>query len=464
MSKYTFVQLFFCTVLLTLIGPKVPATPAAEFLPPICPDDGHLTAPIGTSPHPGLLAKYKRRPPCQAAGIDYRVGYKSALVLKDPAEAVWRYSFSYDSSRHMLRCNRGSGGIISGYDFSLHGGMGIYDASCVNLTIENSKFVVGPNCLSPINQATAASGINVRNNLIDGGGYIAECAGNPVGEDILLGGNGPKIIEYNWMRNAAQHFVTLAGTGGSVRVRYNLVERCGFYQGNHCNGIQFVGGVWYAPVISNNTFISDQPDSNGSLYGKQTAKFLEGSNVAITGSRYGLVTVEHTYAASVAPGMSIISSYLPSLTKIVSVSNSGGPCCVGAGAIPVVTRIVLSQRSIKTGEAQFDVPDVYPSGLVNPIQVEAQLQAVIKEPKIQNNVVIALPGAVNSVSYAISLNSDISSLNIGAFVIGNYIDPRGAYGAFYPSDCFGGPRCHDAHFSDNVDMTSGADIEPKLTR
>jgi len=358
----------------------------------------------------------------------------------------------------MIRCDNGSNPVIRGFDFSLHGGVGIYDASCRNLAIEMNKFVVGPNCTIAINQSAAASAIIIRGNFIDGGGYVSACATDPVGENILLGGSGSKVVEYNWIRNAAQHFLTLSGSGNTARVRYNLAERCGFFQGNHCNGIQFVGGSWAAPIISHNTFISDQPDVHGDLHG--LANFEAGSNTAVTGSAYGLVTLEHTYAASLASGMSIASPNLPSGTTIASVSNSGGPCCAGPGTHPVITTLVLSQKAVKTGRASFDIPNAYPSGLVNPIQIDAQLHALIRNAQIDDNVVVAAPGPVTTVSYAISIDSDDSSLNVGASVMNNYVDARGAYGAFYPADCLHAPHCHGATFLGNVDMTTGAAIRP----
>jgi hypothetical protein len=273
-----------------------------------------------------------------------------------------------------------------------------------------------------------------------------------------LGGSGSKVVEYNWLQNAAQHFLTLAGSGGTARVRYNLIERCGFFQGNHCNGLQFVGGSWIGPIISNNTFVSEQPDEKGGLRGKQTAKLTKGSSVITTGSLYGLVTLDRTYAASLSAGMLVTSSSLPPKTTIVSLSNRGGPCC--AGGTPVVTTLTVSEQATKTGRASFDVPNAYPSGLVNPVQVDAQLHATIRNAQLRNNVIIAAPGPVKTVSYAISLDSDDLSLNVGASIVSNYVDSRGAYGAFYPAECRHGRRCYGATFSGNMDMVTGAEIPP----
>jgi hypothetical protein len=423
-----------------------------------CTGDGSAAAPAGVPQHPALFSDYGKRPPCKVAGVDYHVGLPDGIRLKDPSDAQWRGALSLDGARHILRCDGGSNVTVSGYDFSLHGGIGIYDASCSNLTIENSKFGVGTNCVVPINQSADASGIVVRKNLIDGGGYVARCANDPVGENVLLGGSGTKIVEYNWIRNAAQHFVTLSGSGGQARMRFNLVERCGFFQGNHCNGLQFVGGSWIGPVVANNTFLSPQPDAQGGLHGRQTAHFVAGSTRATTGSAEGLVTLDHTYASSLASGMTITSPYLPPGTSIETVTNTGGPCCSGPQSKPVVTSLVLTRPATKTGRAPFDVPDAYPSGLVNPVQVDAQLNATIRNAKVSDNVVIAAAGPVKTVSYNISLDSDGTSINSGATMSNNYVDSGGAYGPFYPSDCRGSERCYGAAISGNIDLRTGKEI------
>jgi hypothetical protein len=207
--------------------------------PALAYNDGSANAPTGTPQYPHLLDSYTLRPPWQVAGVDYYVGYPAGTVLKDPTViANLPAGASRDTTNHMIRINA-SNVTLDGFDFSLHGGYAVYIAngSWTGTRIINSYFKVPG--FAVLVQGTAAN-TYVGYCVIDG-----DSATSCVVGELLSIGNGA-TVEYNWIKNAPQHFLS-SGGNGTVVYRYNLLDQGAFCPGAHLNYLQFGGGV--SPLV-----------------------------------------------------------------------------------------------------------------------------------------------------------------------------------------------------------------------
>src|SRR5882724_5655299 len=106
-------------------------------------NDGLANAPANAPQMPTLLSGYAARPTWSVAGVDYAVGYASGTTLRDPS-TISMAGVTVDKVNHVIDIS-GSNITLSGYDFSLNGGWGVSINSGNNVTVENSKFVVGSN-------------------------------------------------------------------------------------------------------------------------------------------------------------------------------------------------------------------------------------------------------------------------------------------------------------------------------
>jgi len=169
-------------------------------------NDGLATAPTNTPQLPTLLDGYAARPTWSVAGVDYAVGYSSGTTLSNPS-TISMAGVSVDQANHIINVS-GSNVTLSGYDFSLDGGWGVSVNGGSNITIENSKFVVGSNGNTPIYVSQNASNVTVQNNLIDGAGSSSQML-------IAADGAGTTTIQYNMIQNAwGQNLVMSSDVGG----------------------------------------------------------------------------------------------------------------------------------------------------------------------------------------------------------------------------------------------------------
>lgn len=357
-------------VILLLVGMLIPcvalAAPPQSLDADICAGDGRAGILDDTAQYPKLLIGYAARSPCRVAGVDYAVGVPRTRSLKDPTlPGNLPRGLTYNASQKLVRCDNGDRIVVQDLDFSVRGGVGLYIPSCTNVTIRFNRFKIGANCVGVIMQGRDAQGIIVEYNEIDGGGGSSSdgCPSDRRSEMVTLNAaGGLKQVRYNWLRNAPQHFVSFGGTtgrnSGSIVLKSNLIEKCGYYEGGHCNGFQIVGGQYDRAVIAHNTFVSPQPGASG-----------------------------------------------------------------------------------------------FPSGLVIPISFMAQLGGNLSNGRIYGNTIVT-SRPKKTVSYAIYCGAEPTAggANVGALVYSNYIDARGAYGAFYPNQPCSG-AWSDAR--PNVDMVTG---------
>ena len=229
------------------------------------PGDGSADAPAAAPQVPMLLDGYAVRPAWNVAGVDYAVGYASGTTLKDPS-TISMAGVSVDTVNHVINVN-GSNVTLNGYDFSLAGGWGVTVNSGSNITIENSKFVVGSNVKMPIYVTSGASNVTIQYNVIDGGGTTQQML---VGAD----GAGTTTIQHNLIQNAwGQNIVISSDVGGeNWIVRYNVIQNAGlgFNQGAHGDWIQtynLPGMNTNSFDVSFNTFVQNIPIAQGRTQG-----------------------------------------------------------------------------------------------------------------------------------------------------------------------------------------------------
>jgi hypothetical protein len=229
------------------------------------PNDGSSNAPANAPQMPNLLEGYATRPPWNVAGVDYAVGYATGTTLSNPS-TIHMAGVVVDSLNHVVRVIANNV-TLSGYDFSLGGGWGVSVNGGTGITIQNSRFVVGRNGLTPLYVSPNASNVTIQNNLIDGGGTSTQ---------ILVGvnGAGTTTIRYNLIQNASgQNLVMSSYVGGeNWIVQYNLIANAGlgFNSGAHGDWIQtynMPGKDTNSFDVRFNTFVQNVPISRGRTQG-----------------------------------------------------------------------------------------------------------------------------------------------------------------------------------------------------
>ena len=239
-----------------------------------CPPPSSPPPPISPSSppsgqHPTLLSKYALRPSWTVAGVDYAVGVPSTTTLTDwQSVKVPGCTVSTSASPPRVNCNNTSNIVISGVDFSLHGGAIIVFVNSPNATVQNSNFG-GPNealtLAGVINADGTSPGLTVRYNSIDGGGAGVQST------LVSAGGGGTTTLEYNWLRDFSQHVIEVNSRSGagtvSVVYKYNLVEQGGMTPGAHLNFLQFGTNTNTTSVdLEYNTFYQTYQKAGGEGY------------------------------------------------------------------------------------------------------------------------------------------------------------------------------------------------------
>jgi hypothetical protein len=222
-------------------------------------DDGSTNAPAGVSAqHPTLFTGYATRPTWKVAGVDYGVGIPAGTVLKDPSVQTNLPSCAAaDTTNHIVRI-QANNCTLDGYDFSLHGGWGVYIQSPnAGSRILHSNFLVNSTSPIPVSAESGTSNTYVGYNTIDDNGINGNVS---FGETLSIY-NGA-TVEYNWIKNAPQHFLSV-GNGGVVVYRYNLLEEGAMSPGAHLNFIQYGGGNFTNNQVIFNTMLQHKQVAGG---------------------------------------------------------------------------------------------------------------------------------------------------------------------------------------------------------
>jgi hypothetical protein len=220
--------------------------------------DGCPSAPTATTQYPTLLSSYTKRPPWNVAGVDYPVGVPSNITLKDPAVDALPSACSYSSGTFTVSC---SGTFtLSGWDFSLHGGVKVSVSSGSGWTITQNKFGSPTNCLDPMIDFRNAGGtVTISYNTMDGGGAL--CSGTGPGTPgnfntmiyATFNAGASLIMQYNWLKNIWSDGIDFVGTGGgtaTTTLKYNLFDEFGW--NGHPDIEQYGPGTYNSDILSYN--------------------------------------------------------------------------------------------------------------------------------------------------------------------------------------------------------------------
>ncbi len=265
-------------------------------------DDGCAGAPLGRPQYPALLVKYGRhRPPWDVAGVDYYVGSPSNAAPKDPTiPANLPPGAVVDATNHLVRVIA-NGVIIDGFDFSLHGGWGVYIANGAwsGTIIQNSTFLVGANNAIPVAAAAGAGDLMVRNNTFDGGGTTHNGNSSTAWTMVSYAGTGAFLAQYNLFQNTPKDGIEFVAGHVKPIVQYNVFYNIGTAAGTHAQAYEYVGAIANDGIDRFNTIY--QPVGGGAGPGN------EGVQIAAQGgSRLSNLTVRND--TIIAPGPTLTMS------------------------------------------------------------------------------------------------------------------------------------------------------------
>ncbi len=249
--------------------------------------------------HPTLLKSYTKRPPWQVAGVDYAVGVASTATLTD-----WQLlsgpgiTVNTTAMPPYVRVDDTSNPVISGVDFSLHGGAVLRFVNSPNPTVVNSKFG-GTNLTKALNTVILADpdspGLTVRYSTLDGAG-----AGT-LSTLVSVRSSGTTTLEYNWFKNFSQHVLEetqLTPVQIAIVYTHNLIEQGGMSPGAHLNYLQFSYSTATSVDVEYNT--TYQTPQAGAGEGFQFAGYLPNT----------IKNVTFAYNVMIATGSKIAMSYL----------------------------------------------------------------------------------------------------------------------------------------------------------
>jgi hypothetical protein len=238
--------------------------PAPNVVTSTLTDNGKSGAPAGAPQFPSLFANYKVRPPFNAPGADYRVGfdtnkYPTTASMKNPMpnglsgkpDAGLGPNAVY-SNDHRITINDNNV-TVEGYDFSLNGGLLVY-AAANNITIDNCYFKIGANARGCIGMVGA--GLMVTNCELDGGGINT----NPAAPLIQFYGTGSMVLRYCYLHSSYYQHVQFSFANPSNIFQYNLFVNSGFGgagQGAHGDWIMQAGGNFPDIEVNGNVFIQN---------------------------------------------------------------------------------------------------------------------------------------------------------------------------------------------------------------
>jgi hypothetical protein len=236
--------------------------------------DGCSSAPAGTPQHPNLFASYRTRPPWNVAGVDYYVGVPPGTVSKDPSmSGSLPAGVSINGHTVIVNANNVT---LSGYDFSLHGGYGIYIEGGISGTqIIDSNFLGTSQSGMLVNIGSGASNTYIAYNTMNGGG----ASGDIVDGELIYNQGQGVTIEYNWIYNAPQHYLSVL-QGGALTYSNNLLENGGWAPGAHLNYLQWGSGGASNPLIAYNTMVQGGTPASGEgfqMYNNGTGSISNGN-------------------------------------------------------------------------------------------------------------------------------------------------------------------------------------------
>jgi hypothetical protein len=380
--------------------------------------DGSANAPAGTPQLPNLLSGEAVRPPWMVAGVDYAVGISAGTVLKDPTTDPLPAGCIYIANSGGYPTVRVSGNnvVLSGYDFSLHGGINVYIASSTNTTITNSNFH-STSSSGVIYMDGASSGLTLTYNVMDGVGATPGAANSL----LYAVGGGNITLQYNLFENMPAQAVSFLGSTNLV-MQYNLFENGGKEAPNHLNFMQFSGNnATNTVLVEYNTVYQQVQASSGEgfqFYNNGTGSNLAGATVA-----YNTMVADPTNSNATVRQ----SNHAYNIGDVITVAGVKGYFfCTAAGT---------SASSVPSAETSFTM---------------AQFGVTFSDGTAK---FIGNSQAMSYMLHGSGAYATTTTLTAPAQLYQNYFDPRGAYGVFYANSFPGWT------ISNNVDMATGKIIQ-----
>src|SRR5581483_1906497 len=229
-------------------------------------NDGSSGAPSGTPQLANLLNGYAAsdKPAWMVAGVNYAVGVATGTTLKDPTIAAnLPAGVSIDSTNHVIDIT-GNNVTLNGFDFSLHGGWGIYVQSGVTGTIiENCNFSMLASQPVAIDAATGSGSLTVLNCTFNGNSenipsVLPPPSGTGVGAAIIDNGSGTFTGKYNYIYNMPSDGIDFDVGTVTPTIEYNVFQNLGMTPGAHPDPVQFYADNVNNAMIAFNTVYSAQ--------------------------------------------------------------------------------------------------------------------------------------------------------------------------------------------------------------
>ena len=254
-------------------------------------------------------------PPWNVAGVDYPVGYSTAMPLKDPAAGRLPTGCSYNpmgskTGGPIVTCAGVKNLTLDGWDFSLHNCMplDIKGSNTGTVTISNSKFVNGPNCSTHgyfvMVVRPAPVDVVFTHNYVDGQAQLYPLS---LINLLVMNETGSLTVTYNaFLRSPARPIGSV--TAGSTYVAYNYFEGFVYHASDgHCevlvnlfNGSSALNAYSFNTVLQPRDIADGQSETTfllgGSIGGVIQKVVVDHNSVIINKNAAGNVTT----AAAVA--------------------------------------------------------------------------------------------------------------------------------------------------------------------
>lgn len=191
--------------------------------------DGSLNAPSGTPQFPTVLNGYAARPPWKVAGIDYRVGINTGIVLTAPSANANLTVVGHNATVNAANVTIDS---VDFTDFSV-------TVQTANVTFTNCKFFVSPGNPSGLTDywigLSGSTNLTVQYCEFD---FTNFSSNSRVG--MINSISATTTVKYNYFKNAYSDTVNVAG--GVVTIMYNLFNQTqAFEAGAHADLFQMNG-------------------------------------------------------------------------------------------------------------------------------------------------------------------------------------------------------------------------------
>lgn len=410
----------------------------------LCSDDGHATAPLGTPLYPERRALWASPPPCHVPDVDDPEGADNdCAACVDPSTASYPSGVGWNASAQRLDCSGAADGTkIQNLDFTKlpTSGSGILVSACDHVVIENVKVRV--DCANthisyPIRQLSGSTGITVNKVTLDGGGKAGEVCFGSTGELIYLQGSGTQTVTHVRAVNVGQHWLTSACVSCATDFRYNSVSRFSFAQGEHANGVQWLG-ISTATTFNYNYYFNPQPDVADDV---RTACFGPSScandNVGGTVSALNgqvVVTLLGTNASDYLVGMQLTGSGVSGTAYICAVTDYGDGTFTADHVLLTLKTDQACTTTANTTHAvssTAQVQNAYPSGITAAMWFLNQAigGGTFGPATIKGNVFDGTTPLLGG-TYAINCLGNHDTVTI----TGNYINLPGYSGGLFRSD------------------------------